>query len=250
MIAFTKDTHLHTNWSADADADATFEAYVKRAKELGLSELTFTEHHDIDAVHPLFHDPIDFDAYVEAFERARTASPIPLRLGVEVGYQSHVVKELNDFLGRYPFEHVILSIHYLERKDLYTGEYYEGKTKDEAYRIYFETCLEAIRTIDNFDSFGHFDYITRYSPFGPYDYDVHKDIIDDILRLLIDKNKALELNTSGYKYEGRLYPDEPVIRRYLELGGTKFTLGSDAHRPSELAGAYDQVQALFQRIHG
>ena len=241
------DSHIHTHYSKDAHASATFSAYIKQAEKLGLTSLTFTDHHDIDPAHPLFKDPIDFKAYYQEFLKVKTTSPIPIFFGVEVGYQSHVKHELQQFLKTYPFEHVILSIHYLEKKDLYTQVYFQGKTKKEAYQQYFETCLEAIQEIDDFHTFGHLDYIPRYAPFGDYEYAEFHDIIDEILKLLIKKNKALEINTSGFVTEGRPYPRKEVIDRYLALGGTQFTYGSDAHRVEDLARYFSTIAPLLNK---
>jgi histidinol-phosphatase (PHP family) len=248
MILPNSDSHIHTRYSADADQDVTFEDYIKRAKELGLSELAFTDHVDIDAVHPLFHKQIDYDVYLKDFRQVQTNTDFPIRLGVEIGYQSHVVEETNAFLDRYPFEFVILSIHYLEKKDLYTQEYFEGKTKEEAYQIYFETLLDAVQTMDKFDVVGHLDYIPRYSPYEDYEYEEYKEIIDQILQTVIAKGKGIEINASGFKTEGRMYPKVEVIKRYLELGGTNITLGSDAHRISELGRNFDEIRNELQSI--
>lgn len=248
MISWNKDSHIHTHYSPDADKNATFDAYIKQAQELGLSELTFTDHVDIDAVHPLFHTPIDYDAYLTDFQNVQASSPVPIKLGVEIGYQSHVVNEINLFLTKYPFTFVILSVHYLEKKDLYTQEYFTGKTKQEAYQIYFETVLDAVNTIDDFDVIGHLDYIPRYSPFGDYEYEEYKDIIDQILHTIIAKKKGIELNASGYQTEGRFYPKLEVVKRYLELGGTNITFGSDAHRPEELGRHFNDVESKLKAI--
>ena len=237
-----KDTHLHTHYSKDASHDATFEAYIKKALALGFTSLTFTDHHDIDPAHPLFKEPIDFDAYIKDLNRVKKTSPIPIYLGVEVGYQRHVKEEIKAFIKRYPFEHVILSVHYLEKKDLYTKEFFKGKTKEEAYDIYFKTCLEAIETIDDFTTFGHLDYIPRYAPYDDYDYVIHKEIIDKILNALIKKDKALEINTSGFVTEKRQYPKDEVILRYIELGGKKFTYGSDAHDVKDLGRYFKDIK--------
>lgn len=236
-----RDSHIHTNYSPDADPDATFEAYIKKALELGLEELVFTDHVDFDAVHPLFHKMIDYDTYIEDFRRVQQTSPIPIQLGVEIGYQPHVKSQINTFLNTYPYDYVILSIHYLEQKDLYTQEYFQNKTKKEAYQRYFETCLDAVRSMNNFDVFGHLDYIPRYAPFDDYEYEDYKDIIDEILRELISKGKGIEINTSGYTTEQRAYPKVEVVRRYIELGGTILRYGSDAHRVEELARSFDLI---------
>jgi len=237
-----KDTHIHTHYSKDASKDATFEAYIKKALELGVTSLTFTDHHDIDPAHPLFKEPIDFDAYIKDFHQVKKTSPIPIHLGVEVGYQRHVKEEIQAFIKKYPFEHVILSVHYLEKKDLYTQAFFKGKTKEEAYDIYFNTCLEAILEIDDFTTFGHLDYIPRYAPYDDYDYKTHQEIIDAILQALIKKNKALEMNTSGFVTEKRQYPKNEVIARYIELGGKKFTYGSDAHDVKDLARYFEHLK--------
>ncbi|QMS84787.1 histidinol-phosphatase HisJ family protein [Candidatus Xianfuyuplasma coldseepsis] len=244
MIPRNHDYHIHTNYSPDADQEATFEAYINQAQALGLTKLTFTDHVDIDAVHPLFHTPIDYNAYLKEFNTVKQTSPIDIQLGVEIGYQSHVVEEINTFLSKYPFTHVILSIHYLEQKDLYTQEYFIGKTKRQAYQTYFETCLDAIESIDQFDVFGHLDYITRYSPYGDYDYEEYKDIIDRILQALIRKNKGLEINTSGIANEQRTYPKQEVLDRFIELGGTTLVYGSDAHKISELGRFFIQKKQV------
>ena len=236
------DMHIHTHYSKDADSNATFEAYIKKAHSMGLESLTFTDHHDIDPAHPLFKIPIDFDAYYQDFLKAKKNTTLPIYFGVEVGYQSHVKEDLKTFLKSYPFEHVILSIHYIEKKDLFTQEFFKGKTKKQAYQIYFEACLEAVTEIDDFDTFGHLDYIPRYAPFEDYDYQDHKEIIDQILRTLIQKNKALEINTSGFVTENRAYPKDEVIHRYQRLGGTKFTYGSDAHKVDDLARYFNVIK--------
>ncbi|MCF7924931.1 MAG: histidinol-phosphatase HisJ family protein [Candidatus Izimaplasma sp.] len=246
MIDFKKDNHIHTHFSPDADPAATFEGYIVEAQKKGLDEITFTDHVDFDAKHPLFHEMIDYDAYVIAFEKVKKASPIPIRLGVEIGYQAHMKNEINQFIEQYPFDFVILSIHYLEEKDLYTQEYFLNKTKQEAYNIYFDTVLDAIKNISQFDVFGHLDYITRYSPFGDYNYNDYKAKIDLILKTLIKRNKGIEINTSGYQKEKRPYPKEVIIKRYLELGGNHVTLGSDSHNMGKLGCCFDKIKPLFK----
>ena len=235
------DHHIHTHYSKDADPKATFASYIQKAKALGLKSITFTDHHDIDPAHPLFKVPIDYDTYIKDFESIPKEDVINFRLGVEIGYQKHVVQEIKDFINKYPFEYIILSVHYIEKKDLYTGEYFKGKTQYDAYHIYFETCLEAIHSGIPFDTFGHLDYIPRYAPYGDYDYASHKDIIDRILDELIKQNKYLEINTSGFLTEQRMYPKFDVIKRFIELGGKKLIVGSDAHNVDALGQFFKDI---------
>ena len=248
MIDFTKDSHIHTCFSPDADPKVTFQSYIDKAVELGLRELTFTDHVDFDAAHPLFSKMINYDNYINIFRLVQKTSPIPIRLGVEIGYQPHMKDKIKEFLNTYDFDFVILSIHYIEKKDLYTQEYFQGKTEQEAYSIYFETLLDAVTSIDAFTVIGHLDYIPRYSPFDDYRYSDYSTIIDQILLEVIRKGKGIEINTSGYLTEGRMYPCVDVVSRYIELGGSIITIGSDAHRTSELGRFYDKVKQDLQAI--
>ncbi len=246
MIDFTKDSHIHTCYSPDADQTATFKDYIKKAEHLGLTEIIFTDHVDFDAKHPLFYDMINYDEYINAFEEAKKDANISVRLGVEIGYQAHMTDTINKFIKQYPFEFVILSIHYIEEKDLYTQEYFEQKTKQEAYKIYFDTVLDAISKIESFDVVGHLDYITRYSPFGDYKYELYRDQIETILKTLISQKRGIEINTSGFDKENRSYPKKEIIERYIELGGSKITLGSDSHNIETLARHFNKVKALLK----
>ena len=40
-------------------------------------------------------------------------------------------------------------------------------------------------------------------------------------------------------------PDLEVLRWYRELGGEILTIGSDAHRPGDIAYAFDRVPAML-----
>lgn len=248
MIDYTKDNHIHTFYSPDADPKATFQSCIEQAVKLGLTEITFTDHVDFDAAHPLFHDMIDYEKYIEEFNIVKKESPIPIRLGVEIGYQEHMKDEINKFLETYDFEYVILSVHYIERKDLYTGEYFLNKSKKEAYSIYFETCIKAVIDIPGFDAFGHLDYITRYSQMGDYSYEEYSDLIDVLLKSIVLKNKGIEINTSGVISENRVYPKYEVVNRFVELGGQNIYLGSDSHDVKSLKRSFEEIKLLFPNL--
>ena len=84
----------------------------------------------------------------------------------------------------------------------------------------------------------------RYGPNQnrDYCYTAFREILDEILKTLVDKQIALECNTAGFKYGlGHPNPTEEILRRYRELGGELLTLGSDAHQPKHLA--YDFARA-------
>ena len=114
---------------------------------------------------------------------------------------------------------------------------------------YYEATLANIRKLDCFDVYGHIDYIVRYAPNKRENYSIldYKDIIDEILKLLIENGKGIECNTAGFKYGlGVPNPENYVLKRYHELGGEILTIGSDGHKPEHTAYAFDKVPALLE----
>ena len=71
-------------------------------------------------------------------------------------------------------------------------------------------------------------------------------MIDEILKLLVRYNIALEVNTAGIRKQlGFPNPHPEIIRRYRELGGTLVTVGSDSHKPYSLGFAFEQARDLL-----
>lgn len=243
------DHHMHTNYSPDADQKATFKAYIKQAELHQIEALVFTDHVDFDSTADIFLDMIDYDAYIKDLKLAQKDTTVDLRLGVEIGYQPHLNDRLHRFLSDYPFDFVICSIHNGDGKDFYEGSFFVGKTQEEAYRRYFEIVLETVKSYDNYDVFGHIDYIIRYGGYDlkMYRYETYKDIIDDILKVIIQKGKGIEINTSGLRYGlGVLHPLLDVLKSYKRLGGTIVTFGSDAHQISDYYAGYDEAIQLLR----
>lgn len=90
----------------------------------------------------------------------------------------------------------------------------------------------------NYSVLGHLDSIVRYDEAGPYPFDKIKDIVAEILKVVIKDGKGIEVNTSSHRYGiNDLTPSRDILRLYRDLGGYILTIGSDAHASSHL-GAY------------
>ena len=227
------DYHMHSGYSADGEM--TIEEACQRAIELGLKEIAITDHIDIDwPVPDIVFDIPNLDEYIKEIEdhKRRFKGRLNIKTGIEMGLQPHVLEDAAKIIHRYPFDFIIGSIHLIGGMDPYQGDYYNGKTKDEGYRLYYEETLNLIRDFDDFDVLGHIGYIKRYSPL-PYckeDDLLHLDLIDEILKTIIKKGKGIEVNTSGYRHiSERPMPPLEIITRYRQLGGSILTIGSDAH---------------------
>ena len=126
-----------------------------------------------------------------------------------------------------------------------------GKTKEEAHREFFEETLKCVQTFDCFNCLGHLDYIMRYGPYEDkhVEHELYQDIIDEILKTLIQKGKGIEVNTSGYALNKTCgFPNFDIVKRYKELGGTIITVGTDSHTSDRVGEHVEDVLKQYQEI--
>jgi histidinol-phosphatase (PHP family) len=171
--------------------------------------------------------------------------------GLELGQPLHN-RELSEFLlATYDYDFVLGSLHNLRAtEDFYFISYESAGQAHDLLNEYFAELLEIARW-GMFDSLAHLTYPLRYM-MGRDKINVNLSIFiqqtDEILSLLAEKGKALEINTSGLRQEIKdTLPGEYFVRRFRELGGKYITLGSDSHRMSDFGFGLPQGAELARR---
>lgn len=253
------DMHMHTWFSTDSEAcprDMADEAVRK-----GLKTICFTDHFDKDDLEWGEEGIFDVDAYFVEMQKLQEeyAGKLNIRIGIELGLRTYLKDYYEELTKKYPFDFVIGSVHNVPyKKDaegniLYTDpaaeKLFTDRTDKEAYRLMMETTLENVRTLDCFQTLGHLDYVVRYgkSRENEYSYTDYADIIDEILKLLIEKEKGLEVNSAGLKYGLPFaHPHPDVLKRYRELGGEIITIGADAHKPEHIAYDFAKAEEILK----
>lgn len=253
------DMHMHTWFSTDSEAcprDMADEAVRK-----GLKTICFTDHFDKDDLEWGEEGIFDVDAYFVEMQKLQEeyAGKLNIRIGIELGLRTYLKDYYEELTKKYPFDFVIGSVHNVPyKKDaegniLYTDpaaeKLFTDRTDKEAYRLMMETTLENVRTSDCFQTLGHLDYVVRYgkSREKEYSYTDYADIIDEILKLLIEKEKGLEVNSAGLKYGLPFaHPHSDVLKRYRELGGEIITIGADAHKPEHIAYDFAKAEEILK----
>jgi len=238
------DLHLHSSFSADGSLP--LEDICERAIAAGLSTIAITDHVDGDwPDHDISFDISDIDIYLSKIAEMANRYEGRLRVlkGIEIGLQAHLLAETQDYIESHDFDFVIASIHLVDRLDPYDAEYFEGKTKEESLGRYYQTVLDLISRYDAFDALGHLDYVRRNCPYPITADDDAMPLIDEILTVLAQKNKALEINTSGLRKPlQETLPSPAVCKRFLSLGGRYLTFGSDAHRAENIGHGWSYVR--------
>ena len=280
------DCHLHTCFSGDSETPVRDQ--LDRAIALGMQAVCITDHHDWDAPNEKGEMDdrflLDFPRYIPALREIREEyrGKIDMGIGVELGLQLHARQDTENVMRLYgdTFDFIIGSIHFVDHYDVYYPQWFamdvsESRSderyihasrhipsREEAeavtpekeaarYRHFFEVTLKRLEAYDCFDTLGHLDFVVRYGPNRNqfYDFKTYGDIISAILELLIRKDKALEVNTGGFKYGlGHPNPCEDVLKRYRELGGRLLTVGSDAHVPGFVGYEFDRTAELLKEI--
>lgn len=252
-MSITADYHLHSSHSGDSDA--SMEEMIQKGISLGLTHMCFTEHNDFD--YPVTEDTpqgmfeLNADAYLYDLIRLREkyAGQIRILFGLELGLQPHLTRPNAVFAKSHDYDFIIGSSHICNGKDPYYPAFFEGRSEEEACREYFQSILENVKKFDNFDVYGHLDYVVRYAPEKDrnYSYEKYQDLFDRILELLLEKEKGLELNTAGIGKGMRdVHPCTEILRRYRQKGGEIITIGSDAHDPAHIAADFRRAEVVLQ----
>ena len=243
------DYHMHSALSFDGHSSP--EEMVRAAEAAGLKEICFTDH--IDRIFEE-HEPMLFSAedYAKAYD-SLNSDRVLIRRGVEYGMRPRPEPQMDRDLAMREFDYVIGSVHFAEDLDVYFAPFWEGKTVEQAYRVYLQHVYDCLKTHDNFDVLGHLTYICKARANPTHEllrYEDHRELLDEILRLLAAKGKGMEMNTSGVDRCGGFLPTADFFRRFKELGGQIVTVGSDAHTADRVGQYSREACEILKDIFG
>lgn len=246
------DYHLHSHFSADSEM--TMDQLCQAAVDKGLKEIAVTDHHDIDYKDDTIEFLINKEKYLKKIEKyqKKYEGNLIIKKGIEMGLQSHILKECDQYLSD-DFDFVIASFHTAEKADLYNGDFFAGYNQWEAYINYLKTVLEVVEKYEHYSVIGHLDIIRRYGSFEKQpDLMENKEsaaLIRKILKVIIKKDRGLEVNTSGYRIDGENpLPSFEILKLYQQLGGKILTIGSDSHNTEDITNKFDYTISRLKEI--
>lgn len=244
------DFHMHSAISFDSKADAS--EMVRAAVAAGMKEICFTDHLDYDPFAEKDKFTFKTQLYNDTYDNLHHPD-LKIRRGMEFGMLPDNRDTLTADLQRRPFDFVLGSVHFVDGIDIYYKEFWEGKTIDQAEARVLEQTLACVQAHDGFDVLAHLTYASKAgsNPVKrPISFEMHRELIDEILRTLVSKGKGLEVNTSGVDICGAYLPSADYLRRFKELGGEIVTVGSDAHNATRVGQYCCDACLLVQEIFG
>ncbi|MBQ1917215.1 MAG: PHP domain-containing protein, partial [Lachnospiraceae bacterium] len=96
------DTHMHTRFSADSDAEPA--DMIAAAKKRNLGGICFTDHLDIDYKEEPHLFDLDFEKYrdeMPAIRKKYGSSDFQLGIGIEMGLQPYLAPQHHEILKKY-----------------------------------------------------------------------------------------------------------------------------------------------------
>lgn len=269
------DYHVHSEFSDDSVYP--IEDVIRDAIEKGLDEIVFTDHVDYgiktdadkaiyqkagrpdldtwierDGIGILYN--VDYPAYFKKIEelRKKYEGKIRIKSGLELGIQKETLPLFEALMDKYKdqLDFVLLSVHQLENKEFWTGDYQKVHNQFQFYKEYYEELLWLVKHFKQYSVLAHLDLINRYDTYGKEFQDPEIDaLIDEILKTVIADGKGIEVNTSSIRYEvGDTTPSRSILERYRNMGGKIITIGSDSHRPDHLGTYIDEHQSLLREL--
>ncbi|MEW6546369.1 MAG: histidinol-phosphatase HisJ family protein [Bacillota bacterium] len=239
------DCHVHSSCSWDGSDPV--EDYCRQAVGAGLHGIIFTDHVELDPEGKGYRR-YDYDQARARVEEARVKHPeLRLGLGVEVTYLPSLEGEIRSFLRGREFDMVIGSLHQVQGVDCsdprQAARVWSGELDPRALLDAYFTGLRAAVESGLFDVLGHPDVFLRLGV--EHWRHVAEEIshrMGEVLSLVVQAPLAIEVNTSGLRHGvGHPHPGPDTVAAYRSRGGTLITMGSDAHRVSQLAWGFPEV---------
>lgn len=247
------DYHTHT-WRC-GHATGTMEQYAEAAIARGITELGLTDHLWLYwlpesersrewAIPESMYD----EHYAEMVAlRDRYRGRLNVRVSVEADFVEGHARELHTILGRYEFDYVLGSVHFMDGWMIDAPEYqhvYREKRVVEIYRRYYENVRRALET-GEFDVLAHLDLPKKFGYLPEED-------LQELTELVLDDISAagvvVEVSTAGLRKPiGEIYPSEGLLHG-MAARNIPIVLSSDAHDPSEVGYAYDTSLELVRRL--
>jgi histidinol-phosphatase (PHP family) len=261
------DYHVHPDYSVDASN--SIDEYCRKAVEIGLDEICFTTHYDID---PFRKEKDDFvrvdgkivsfennwlDRYFEDLNKAKTKyehSGLKVKFGIEVEYIKGIEEEIRRNLKDYSFDLILGAIHGLDHRAIHLEDEFktcfQGLTAKEMCEKYYREVEEAVES-GLFDVVAHLDLYKKFglSYYGEELLNKCNILVDRVFDLMENRAVGLEINTSCYRYGfNEPFPSIELLEKWGQRNPCLLTIGSDAHGIEYLAQNIDKGIEIAKKL--
>lgn len=256
--------HTHTEFSDGSDAPS---AYVEEAIRQGFSAIGFSEHAPLPSgrYYTMGEDRMNEYARTVRALAEEKRGLIDVFLSLEIDYIPGFSYSFDHFRNHYGLDYTIGSVHLVSKpgrkqwwfidgadSNLYDQglrEVFDGDIR-MAVTAYFEQLIQMVRN-EKPDIIGHLDKIKMNNKGRYFSEEEHwyKKLTKIVIKSLQVSGVIVEVNTRGiYKQRGnQLFPGTEILEM-LHKHNIPITLSSDAHKPREISGSFQETFLILKDI--
>lgn len=243
------DFHVHSLYSADCRYD--LEKMARGAINKKIKLIYAADHYELSD-QPGYDMTFDLDEYKKEIQRVnKKITEVEILSAIELGTDKSQFERFKQIIKNIQLDMIIMSTHKVNGIYLSDEKFYSEKQTLAIYEEYYSEILDNIKNFDSFDVVGHLDLIDKFKEryYIELEFIKYKNLISDILKEMIKRDKALEVNTAGYHtIVNRPYPKMEIMTMYKKLGGEKIIIGSDAHTPDMVGFKHKLVIKTLKNI--
>jgi len=289
LLAFRQPAHHRNTlaWMEEVSAGMTrrvqqgaysqewLDLYRTRAKQLGLIEVGIVDHlyrfqefkpyfeqhmhlnqdDELGKLQRIWLDQVcttsidEFVSFITLQQAIWAEDGIALRLGIEADYFPGGETVLSPMLSKYPWDHVIGSIHFADGWGFDNPETKERFEQTQLLTLYDETFHVIGQAISSglFDIVAHLDNLKVFGHRPPEEELAF--LYQRIARLLKEHDTATEINTGlYYRYPAKEMCPSDNFLQILHEYGVPITTSSDSHFPDDLGSHLDLARNTLKRV--
>lgn len=244
------DYHTHTPLCRHAEGNPV--DYAKRAIEIGLDEIGFSDHS------PMNKDGFDewrmlkseFPIYLQSIQDAKKELPnIPIKLGLEVDYFEDGHEWIEELSQMADYDYLIGSVHYIAPgfdidNPKWIGRWSGVAEIDDIWEAYWRIYTSCIKS-GFFDILAHPDLPKKFGhrPSGSL-----KRFYSPAIEAAKEVDVCIEINTAGWRKDcNEQYPEKEFLEMMLEAE-IPLSINSDAHSPIDVGMDFEKAAKLAYEI--
>jgi histidinol-phosphatase (PHP family) len=259
----------HTHNESCHHAKGTIEDYIKKALKNNLRTIGLSDHFPYEFLNNIERIPYEeyaitlpeIEDYLTSSEelKEKYKENIIIRLGFEIDYFKNQEPALNIHLTpiKDRLDFILGSIHILNFfngrgawgfDDSRFRKEYEYYGVDIVYLFYYQSLQKMVNSDKfDFDIIAHFDLPKKFNDI-PIDKEKVYNEMMKTLEQIKNKGVSIEINTGGLRKDCKeQYPSVEIIKEMYSLD-IPVLLGSDAHRPEEVAWKFDKMIEILKKI--
>lgn len=230
--------HNHTDMTNHGQG--SIEEVVEAAHRFGMTNIAITEHYPLT----LHVDPRDYvsmpasrlEEYKERIAAQRLRYPsMEILIGCELDWLGADEDRVFTEESYKDFDLILGSVHFLDLwpfDDPAQRNYWDEVGADYIWRRYFDVWCEAATSRVPFTVMAHPDLVKKYAYYPSFDLAPY---YERAAEAAYAGQRMVEVNTSGKTYAcGEMFPQIDLLRAFCRAG-VPCTIGSDAHRPADVA---------------